>query len=75
VIAWGRSRDEFWRLHPAEFWWAVDAMRTKHALEADTQPSSKKGQQRRKSKLDKEELLQMKDELRHARVAAGYSPE
>lgn len=57
------SPDQFWRMHPVEFYWLAEAH------------SEKQEVQRRKGGLTRDEALEMADELRHARVAAGYPPE
>ena len=57
------SPSEFWALHPEEFNWQVEARREQ------VRNHSPGG------KLSEAEALEMKDELRRARVAAGYDPE
>lgn len=32
VGGWGMSPDQFWRLHPIEFWWLADAKRKERAV-------------------------------------------
>lgn len=74
VIAWGRSRDEFWRLHPVEFWWAVDAERQRRQIQ-DTEPQPRGKHGKAAPRITRDEAIRMKDELKHARVAAGYPAE
>ena len=31
MVVWGLTPDVFWRLHPLEFWWMLDARRPRKA--------------------------------------------
>lgn len=58
-----RPRD-FWALHPQEFFWLADGYDEKRQI-----------QQRESGRLTEDEAKEMLDELKHARVAAGFPPE
>jgi hypothetical protein len=51
-------------MHPSEFYWLADA-----------KAEQAKQQKRQSGGLTEEEALEMKDELRRARVKAGFPPD